>query len=266
MNLEKPSLSAATVATQAMAPLTTPGGQPAAVLQRPRRWKVGALALIVASIAFGGLLFIKSRGPKTSTHELANLTAVGDPSYLFNAKSLAGWRTISGEWLPTDGAEISGADGVIAHATARTASGGRRAQIFPLFQLSLLVQRGTADAAELHFGLEAGKDNGQRYVVQISKGSLLFGTRAGDRQPFMETQSFPLKSPDDQTEHALSLECHPNSWAVRYEDEVVFTAARRSERELPEFRLGVVGRTSLFSEVQLQELAEADGPSQPASQ
>jgi serine/threonine protein kinase len=266
MNLEKPSLTAAAVATQAMAPLTTPGGQPAAVSQRPRGWKLGVWGLIAAAIAVIGMLMVKSRGPKFSTQELANLTSIGAPSYLFNAKSLAGWKTISGEWLPTDELEISGADGVIAHAFARTPSGGRREEIVPLFQLSLLVQRGTADAAELHFGLEAGKENGERYVAQVGREALLFGTRASDRQKFVETHRISLKSPEDQALHALSLECHPRSWAVRYEDEVVFTVARRSERELPEFRLAVVGRESLFSEVQFQELAESVNSSQASSQ
>jgi hypothetical protein len=243
-----------------MAQLTTPRAQPAAVPRRRSRWRIVGLALIAATIGLCGW-FVQSRTRESATHKLPELEPVGARYYLFNAISLEGWQIRSGEWIPTDDPEISGADGVIAYRMVRQIKGGGKEAI-ALFELSLLIQRGTATAAELHFGLEAGKDDGERHVVQIGKDAMSIGTRPADREPFVEKQRVSLKSLDDRAPHSLSLECQSRIWVVLYGDEVVFTVPRRSAGELPEFRLGVFGQKSLFSDIELQELQEPDKPAQ----
>jgi len=217
-------------------------------------WIVSALAMMALAAGF----LIPSRLTRREEPPTENgvMEPVGATRYLFKGTSLAGWTPRSGQWTPTPDHEISGSgDGVLGRVILKDAATGSRPEPLPFYRLTLLARLGNAQAAELHFGFApAASRNGERRVVRLTREALQLGYRPSDTGDFVEEKRRMLAAGDPQAEHTLTIECQSRDWVVLHEEEFVFSTPRRSEGELPDFRLAVSGGTAYFSDIEVTEL------------
>ena len=234
--------------------------EPAFGRRVPRRaW----LALAGGTVASGvGLLaWSVLRQPGISSRFQLRPTGWSEP--LFDGRSLKNWRPLSGTWIladDEDGAKVlSGNNGVIARRLSRGDVQPPRPLLH--FAISLAARLHQANAVEVHFGLlrESG-DNGPRLALRVEKETAWLAARSADRGS-SEPRTTPLPLPAiTSTEQPRILRVFRDAthWFVFVDDQLIGTLPLSGPPELAEFRLLAEGGPAWFSDVEVEELSNAD--------
>ncbi len=235
-------------------------GEPAVGRRVPRRaW----LALAGGTVASGiGLLaWSVLRQPAVNSRFQLRPTGWSEP--LFDGRSLKNWRPLSGTWIladDDDGAKVlSSNNGVIARRLSRGDVQPPRPLLH--FAISLAARLHQANAVEVHFGLlrEAG-DNGPRLALRVEKETAWLAARWADRgssEPL--TMPMPLPSITSMEQpRILRVFRDATHWFVFVDDQLVGRLPLSGPPELAEFRLFAEGGPAWFSDVEVEELSNAD--------
>ena len=238
---------------------------PMATAAPPRRKKwlpIALAAAILLSLVLG--LMWKFWPTDASTTPARRKMEIARAAWLFNGQSIDGWTVRGGQWSMVEDQElgnvISGAGGLFRRTLpldpAGQPSSGLDCRITASFRLH------EAQAIEFHFGAHpAADDNGQRYVLRITREGATLGQRSGDRGDFVQ-RSAPLQiSIDPAAIHGIELERQFRFWyavLVTRQDErlVGVVPARDDGPESPEIRLAAEGESgpAFFFDIQSCEL------------
>lgn len=246
-------------------PRVTPpvADRPAAAPQQfsRRTWLFGAGGVLMASALVGGL----SQWPKPTAKEPGprDWKPTNWAVSCYNGKTLQGWRTISGAWIPGQddgegGRLLTGSKGAISYPLLRPGAEGSKPVPLVGYQIVALAKTQTADAAELQFGIASSRDttHAPRYVLRLLKDRVQLGKRAGDHgalDTVIREQPLPNAEADF---HELRVERHSRDWFVSLDDTLIGSIPLPDAPLYSVFLLGAEGPgTAWFSDILLEELA-----------
>ena len=230
---------------------------------RLHRWIMGGV--LMASVAF---VLVAILWPPKSQPVVAvrNWQPTGWIVDCYNGRNLAGWKVERGTWIPGvkdgEGAPIlAGSSGAISYSLLRPGVGS----VVPLygFRLVFLVDPRRTEAVELQWALnsEEVRKSARRYVVRLSPGRLLIGTRDAFHGPLVVTTATRDVPRGDQQRYEIKLEQHEgNAWVFLNGEEVGVCPAP-SYVQTPEFFLATEtangtsrDEPAWFSDIVLEEL------------
>lgn len=184
----------------------------------------------------------------------------------YNGKTLQGWRTIKGNWIPGQddgegGRLMTGSNGVIGYPLFRLDGKIRRS--LTGYQVLSVANVHTADAAELQFGVANTTEmsTASRFVLRLIKGRAQLGTRASHHGPLTTIIAERELDNDAERDHELRLERQERDWYVSVDGSLLGSVPVPNVPVLPEFQLAAEGSgIARFGDIILEELAPAVPP------
>jgi serine/threonine protein kinase len=235
-------------------------------LPRPDvRRKIGrstVIATVVAAVTIAALIaswpFLFDQ--TDATHTGPRMVRSGWSKPLFDGRRLAALPS-SGSWNvgPDDegGIVISGTNGMICQTLNRNDLDEPR----PLenYRLQLFVHLHEALAVEVHFAIDADPTlDGRRTALRITKeGAVLARQTSEQRTLEPVTEAIELTGVADKY-HVVAIERQHRHWRVLCDDQLVGTVPATAEPQLSKFCLVAEGGPAWFSDIEVDELVEAD--------
>jgi hypothetical protein len=220
---------------------------------------VTAVALVSAALLNPSGMFSRSTVP-------ASWEPTGWSVPCYNGRSLAGWKTISGQWTPGQddgegGLVLAGAGGTISFPVTKPVGG--RPTPLQGFRVVALAHLHEATAVELQCGCRAEPNPSQanRLVLRLEEGRVQLGWRKGERGPLEQIVSERAMPIGRESFHELQLERQPQSWVALVDGQRIGVAPVLADPVLPEFLLsaekppGSTASSAWFSDITLEELA-----------
>ncbi len=215
--------------------------------------------------AISGLSVWAFTRPRREAPVQLRLVPSGWSEPLFRGRSLQGWKTRGGTWVPAVDEEtakiLAGTSGVIARKLFR--SDEQPPHPLSHFELSLAVRLHRASAIEIHFGMMAADgDNPPRSSIRLEGQSSWFTHRPADRGPSQPvTKPVRLPSSADDQSRLVRLRRDATHWFASVDGQSVGTMPLAGPPELSEFRLSVDDGPAWFSDIEVEELVEPKAPS-----
>ncbi len=234
--------------------------QPVPVTHLPTRRTRRAWLAVVGVATLGGIAAWIVTHPRPDVPVQPRLVPSGWSEPLFSGRSLRGWKTRGGTWVPADDEEsakmLAGTSGVISRRLVRSDEQPSR----PLlnFELSLAVRLHQASVVEIHFGLIAAtNDNPPRPTIHLDEKSAWLANRSADRGPSQPTtKPVVLSMSTTDQPRIVRLRRDATHWITTVDGQPIGTLPLAGPAELPEFRLSVEGGPAWFSDIQVEELVE----------
>ena len=206
---------------------------------------LGIVLLISAAVAgfvFFGMLPTRDNSVKDVPKPF--MKTVGQPSALFDGKSIVAWDVVSGLWIKDtdeEGGAVLAGSGVI-----------RRALSVPThYRLSMGADVRKAKYVELHFAIPADA-NKPRYVLRMSPDKAVLGSQMGLKGKFtalVEGTELQPPTPGSSPYQELRVERHGADWFAYAQGKLIGTAPVLG-KERPEFFLRTeTGGTVYFDSI-----------------
>jgi len=232
----------------------------------PRRPRVlgmyGVVAGILLAIAVVLALVIPYSITRPPPAAPRNWEPTGWAVHCFDGRSLEGWHTVRGVWLPGqndgEGGLVLAGRGTIAHPLTKPAR-----QPLTGFRLLALGQLHQADVLEIQF--VEGEGNVRKFTVcQLTPSHIRWGTRRTESGPLDDIiAEEPIATPSS-TFHEFRFEWQAGEW-LAYFDGQLLAQQLLPTAEPREFRLSAentvlnADAVAWFSDVSLEELGPPRG-------